>query len=41
MTDRTIIGRAIGIDADGALIIESPDGGCQRIFAGDVIPVEE
>ena len=41
MTDRTIIGRAIGIDADGALIIESPDGGRQRIVAGDVIPVEE
>jgi len=41
MTDRTIIGRAIGIDADGALIIELPDGGRQRIVAGDVIPVEE
>ena len=41
MTDRTIIGRAIGIDADGALIIESPDGRRQRIVAGDVIPVEE
>jgi BirA family transcriptional regulator, biotin operon repressor / biotin---[acetyl-CoA-carboxylase] ligase len=41
MTDRTIIGRAIGIDADGALIIESPDGGRQRIVAGDVIPVDE
>jgi BirA family biotin operon repressor/biotin-[acetyl-CoA-carboxylase] ligase len=41
MTDRTIIGRAIGIDADGALIVESPDGRDQRIVAGDVIPVEE
>jgi len=41
MTDRTIIGRAIGIDADGALIIDAPDGGRQRIVAGDVIPVEE
>jgi BirA family transcriptional regulator, biotin operon repressor / biotin---[acetyl-CoA-carboxylase] ligase len=41
MTDRTIIGRAIGIDADGALIIEAPDGGRQRIVAGDVIPIEE
>jgi BirA family biotin operon repressor/biotin-[acetyl-CoA-carboxylase] ligase len=40
MTDRTINGRAIGIDADGALVIESPDGGCQRIVAGDVIPVD-
>jgi BirA family biotin operon repressor/biotin-[acetyl-CoA-carboxylase] ligase len=41
MTDKAIIGRAVGLDADGALIIESADGGCQRIVAGDVAPVEQ
>ena len=41
MTDRAIIGRAVGLDADGALIIALADGGRQRIVAGDVIPVEE
>jgi BirA family biotin operon repressor/biotin-[acetyl-CoA-carboxylase] ligase len=39
-TDQTITGRAIGIEPDGALLIEAP-GGTQRILAGDVIPVEE
>jgi BirA family biotin operon repressor/biotin-[acetyl-CoA-carboxylase] ligase len=41
MTDRAIVGRAVGLDADGALIIESADGGRQRVVAGDVVPVQE
>jgi BirA family biotin operon repressor/biotin-[acetyl-CoA-carboxylase] ligase len=41
MTDRTMVGRALGIGMDGTLIIQSPDGERHRIFAGDVIPVEE
>jgi len=32
----TIIGRAIGVDADGALLIELEDGTSRRILAGDV-----
>jgi BirA family biotin operon repressor/biotin-[acetyl-CoA-carboxylase] ligase len=39
-TDQSITGRAIGIEPDGALLIEAP-GGKQRILAGDVIPVED
>jgi BirA family biotin operon repressor/biotin-[acetyl-CoA-carboxylase] ligase len=40
MTDRVIAGRALGIDADGLLVIESA-AGRQRIIAGDVIPVDD
>ncbi|MGH7928834.1 MAG: biotin--[acetyl-CoA-carboxylase] ligase, partial [Candidatus Binatia bacterium] len=40
MTDGAIAGRAVGIDADGLLILEGT-GGRQRIVAGDVIPVED
>ncbi len=40
MTERTVTGRALDIDADGALIIETPDGERQRILAGDVMPEE-
>jgi BirA family biotin operon repressor/biotin-[acetyl-CoA-carboxylase] ligase len=40
MTDRTIAGRALGIDEDGLLIVEGP-GGRQRIVAGDVIPLDD
>jgi biotin-(acetyl-CoA carboxylase) ligase len=40
MTDGSIAGRALGIDADGHLIVEG-DGGPQRIVAGDVIPVDD
>jgi BirA family biotin operon repressor/biotin-[acetyl-CoA-carboxylase] ligase len=36
----SILGRAIGIDADGALLLEDDRGVLQRIIAGDVIPVE-
>jgi len=41
MTDRVLIGRAKGIDRDGALILEDEMGQCQRVVAGDVIPLED
>ncbi|MFC1862414.1 biotin--[acetyl-CoA-carboxylase] ligase [Thermodesulfobacteriota bacterium] len=37
MIDRDITGKVLGIDEDGALIVEDNDGISQRIFAGDVI----
>lgn len=40
MTDRSITGRVLGIDADGLLIVES-GGGRERIVAGDVVPLDE
>ena len=33
---REIVGRFSDMDADGALLLELPDGDCQRITAGDV-----
>ncbi len=41
MTDGTVTGRAVDIDSDGALIVETPDGERQRILAGDVMPAED
>ena len=41
MTDHIMTGRAIGIDRDGALVLEDERGERQRIVAGDVIPVED
>jgi BirA family biotin operon repressor/biotin-[acetyl-CoA-carboxylase] ligase len=41
MTDCAVIGRAVGLDTDGALIVALPGGGRQRIVAGDVIPLED
>jgi biotin-(acetyl-CoA carboxylase) ligase len=39
MTDGVLIGTALGIDQDGALIVE--DGGqVRRIVAGDVFPID-
>jgi BirA family biotin operon repressor/biotin-[acetyl-CoA-carboxylase] ligase len=38
--DQAVIGRAKGIDRDGALVLEDDSGALQRIVAGDVIPVE-
>lgn len=38
--DQAVIGRARGIDRDGALVLEDDSGALQRIVAGDVIPVE-
>jgi BirA family biotin operon repressor/biotin-[acetyl-CoA-carboxylase] ligase len=40
MTDGNIAGRAVGIDEEGLLIVES-SAGRRRIVAGDVIPVDE
>ncbi|HEX2226880.1 MAG TPA: biotin--[acetyl-CoA-carboxylase] ligase, partial [Candidatus Binatia bacterium] len=40
MGDRSISGRAVGIDSDGLLIIES-GGARERIVAGDVIPLDD
>jgi BirA family biotin operon repressor/biotin-[acetyl-CoA-carboxylase] ligase len=37
MIDQNIIGKALGIDKDGALIVEDNNGISQRIFSGDVI----
>jgi BirA family biotin operon repressor/biotin-[acetyl-CoA-carboxylase] ligase len=38
--DQAVIGRAKGIDRDGALLLEDDRGALQRIVAGDVIPEE-
>ncbi|MDP6559465.1 MAG: biotin--[acetyl-CoA-carboxylase] ligase [Candidatus Binatia bacterium] len=40
MADRSVSGKAIGIDSDGALLVEGDEGARERILAGDVIPVE-
>ncbi len=39
MLDQVTRGTAIGIDAEGALIIRDEDGVTQRILAGDVFPL--
>ena len=36
LPDREIVGKFSDMDADGALLLELPDGVCQRITAGDV-----
>lgn len=40
LLDQSVIGRAEGIDRDGALLLADDSGALQRIIAGDVIPVE-
>ncbi|MBI2538510.1 MAG: biotin--[acetyl-CoA-carboxylase] ligase [Deltaproteobacteria bacterium] len=40
MMDQAVQGKAIGIDGDGALILEDETGTRRRIIAGDVIPLE-
>jgi len=40
MMDQVVQGKAIGIDSDGALILEDDTGTRRRIVAGDVIPLE-
>ena len=40
LLDQIVTGRALGIDEDGALLIEDDRGTRQRVLAGDVIPVE-
>jgi len=38
--DRAIVGRALSIDGEGALVVEDEQGRRQTIIAGDVIPLE-
>jgi len=40
MLEQAILGKAMGIDIDGALILEDERGFVQRIIAGEVIPME-
>lgn len=40
MPDGRTSGKVIGVDMDGALIIEGKGGGRERILAGDVIPLD-
>ena len=40
LLDQIIVGRALGIAQDGALLVEGDDGALQRVIAGDVIPLE-
>jgi BirA family transcriptional regulator, biotin operon repressor / biotin---[acetyl-CoA-carboxylase] ligase len=39
LLDQVVLGTALGIDREGALIIQDDRGEMQRIIAGDVIPV--
>lgn len=38
--DQTLVGRALGIDPEGALLVEDESGQERRVVAGDVIPLE-
>jgi len=40
LLDQIVAGRAIGIDRDGALLVEDEQGAVKRVIAGDVIPLE-
>ncbi len=40
MADQSTSGTAMGIDRDGALILQGEGGGFKKIIAGDVIPIE-
>lgn len=40
MTGQTVMGRAKGLDRDGALLVEDDEGTHYRIVAGDVVPLE-
>jgi BirA family biotin operon repressor/biotin-[acetyl-CoA-carboxylase] ligase len=40
LLDQVVAGRAIGIDRDGALLVEDELGAVKRVIAGDVIPLE-
>ncbi len=41
LLDQVLVGKAKGIDRDGALILEDDQGYVKRIVAGDLIPVED
>jgi len=38
MGDRYVVGKALGIDADGALLLEDEEGTVEKIISGDVLP---
>jgi BirA family biotin operon repressor/biotin-[acetyl-CoA-carboxylase] ligase len=38
--DQVLVGRVLGIDREGALLVEVDDQTIQRVIAGDVIPLE-
>jgi len=40
MLDESLVGKALGIDRDGALLLEDDEGAVKKILAGDVIPLE-
>ena len=40
MVHEGVVGRAKGLDEDGALILSTPDGRLIRIFSGDVFPLQ-
>lgn len=40
MVDQSVLGKAMGIDGDGALILEDEGGALKRVIAGDVIPLD-
>ncbi len=41
MEDEVLMGKAKGIDRDGALIVQSDGGDLHRIIAGDVTAVKD
>ncbi len=41
MLGQEIVGRAKGLDAEGALLVENESGAVQRIIAGDVVAAED
>lgn len=40
LLDQVLVGRALGIARDGALLVEGEDGTMHKVIAGDVIPLE-
>lgn len=40
MTDQSVVGRALGIDDDGTLLLEDETRALHKVIAGDVIPAE-
>ncbi len=40
MVGQPVLGKAMGIDGDGALILEDEGGALKRVIAGDVIPLD-
>ncbi|MGH7846918.1 MAG: biotin--[acetyl-CoA-carboxylase] ligase [Candidatus Binatia bacterium] len=41
MLNQVLRGTAMGIDAEGALIVRDPAGAMQRVLAGDVLPITQ